>query len=38
MDDFLQPLVNQPGARFEYGVSRVRDQPNRASTPPATKF
>lgn len=21
MDDFLQPLVNQPGEAFEYGVS-----------------
>jgi hypothetical protein len=21
MDDFLQPLVNQPGETFEYGVS-----------------
>lgn len=22
MDDFLQPLVNQPGEAFEYGVSK----------------
>lgn len=23
MDDILQPLVNQPGETFEYGVSKL---------------